>query len=348
MLCFSMRLQSDYPKLSTALSDYNLSMINAAKSERVEVVKQAREYKQNAPKFFGAFYSNNDLLMRRADSNVVSFINSFENYSGGAHGMYGWYGVNFDSETGRQLTISDVCTDAEKLIVAITKRLYADYDDRHFDNLNDTLVKLIAQDEINFVIEPRGVTFIFNPYEVAPYAAGLITATLFFDEHPQLFKDKYRQSLNAYAQSVPIFLPTTIDRNGSRATLSISNEYDRCVVRLNNQMIALALTDVHEATYVHTADGKNFLYIDGVAKVDGFSGVDGECISLLKLDGELELYDRMPYTFRHLIDRESATDETEWWLMTNPNSMQFDSSRPIGDLHSHFGAVSDDGTFSFG
>ena len=348
MLCFPTQLETQYPKLVRAFSDYNEGLIKAAKAERTEIVAQARQRHSEAPQYFSAFFSDNDLLIRRADSYVVSLINEFRNYSGGAHGMYGWYGVNFDSETGKRLTVSDICTDANKLYTAIIKRLYADHDNRAFDNLDGTLMKLIVEDTINFVIEPRGVTFIFNPYEIAPYAAGLITATILFDEQPGLFKTKYTQSVNAYAQSVPLYQSTIIDRNGSRATLTVIDERDKCVVHINNQMITIAITNISVPTYVHTADGKNFLYIDGIARADGFSGVEGECISVLKLDGELELYDRMPYTFRHLTDNERTSDETMWWLMTNPNSMQFDSSRPVGDMFSHSGAVSNDGTFSFG
>ena len=348
MLCFSNRVEAQYPKLVRAFNEYNAELSNAAKSERNEIIEQARLRYREYPQYFSAFYSDNDLLIRRADSYIVSLINEFRNYSGGAHGMYGWYGVNFDSETGRRLTISDVCTDANKLYTAIIKRLYADHDSRAFDNVEENVMKLIVEDSINFVLEPNGITFIFNPYEIAPYAAGLITATILFSEQPGLFKAPYTQSVKAYAQSVPLYQSVVIDRNGNRAMLTIVDEPDKCVVHLNNQIITVAITDVNAATLVHTADGKNFLYIDGIAKTDGFSNVEGECISVLKLDGELELYDRMPYTFRHLTDKESASDPSEWWIMTNPNSMQFDSSRPVGDLFSHSGAVSDDGTFSFG
>lgn len=348
MLCFSTTLESKYPKLTRALSNYNEEMIRTAKTERTGMIEQAREMRRERPQFFGAFYSNNDLLIRRADSNVVSLIQDFKNYSGGAHGMYGWIGVNFNSETGASLKISDVCTDANRLQKVIIKQLYADYDSRAFDNVEDTVTKLIAQDEINFVIEPRGVTFIFNPYEIAPYASGMLTATIFFDEQPKLFKENITRTANAFAQSVPIFHPTTIERNGNRAQLSIFNEGEKCIVLLNRQRIEFHFKDIKAATYVHTANGKNFLYIDGTATADGFSAVEGECISILKLDGELELYDRMPYTFRHLTDRENASDEETFWLMTDPNAMRFDSSMPVGNLFSHIGAVNDDGTFSFG
>ena len=347
-LCFSKTFEMNYPKLARTLNDYNLSVSNASVSEQDSFIEQAREHHRNTPEYFSAYYFNSDIFMRRADSNVVSFLRSFESYAGGVHGMYGFYGVNFDSVTGNRLKISDVCTDANKLYDAIVKRLYADYDKRQFDELDERLMKLIVEDELNFVIEPRGVTFIFNPYEIAAYASGLLTATIFFDEQPNLFKPKYRQTLNGYAQSVPLFHDITIDLNGRRAKLSVVREFDKCTVHLDDQVREFMFDGVKEAAFVHTADGKNYLYVDGIAESDGFSNVAGECLSVLKLDGELELYDRIPYTLRHWVDYESEVHEHVWWLMTDPNSIQFDSTHPVGDMYSHFGAINDDGTFSFG
>ncbi|MBQ9480123.1 MAG: DUF4163 domain-containing protein, partial [Selenomonadaceae bacterium] len=105
MLCFPTSLETKYPKLVKTLSDYNLSLINGSKSEQDSLVDQAREHQRQSPEYFSAYYSNSDIFMRRADSNVVSFMRAFDTYTGGAHGMYGFFGVNLDSATGKRLTI---------------------------------------------------------------------------------------------------------------------------------------------------------------------------------------------------------------------------------------------------
>ena len=352
MLCFSTRLESNYPKLMRALSDYNTALIQTAKTSRERIADIARERHAAMPeKTFEPFYSASDILIRRADSVAVSVINSFEDYAGGAHGSHGWIGASFDSQTGKRLTISDICTNAERLSQTLIDRLLSEYNDRIFDDPETKIQKLVVEDKINFVLEPRGVMFIFNPYEIAPYAAGMPIVTILFDEQPGLFKEKYRQSPAVFAQSIPMYYSNVIELDGRRIQLNVDPdgiEGDRVAVTLDGRVLVAALKGVQAMSYACTANGGHFLYVDATAEADGFSAVEGKCITIFKLDGEPEVFDRIPYTFQHLIDRESASEDQIWWLMTDPNSIQFDSSQPVGDMYSHIGAINDDGTFSFG
>ena len=352
MLCFSTRLESDYPKLARALSDYNTELIQTAKTSRERIADIARERRAAMPsEKLDPFYYGGNIFIRRADSVAVSMINSYEDYAGGAHGMHGWIGASFDSQTGKRLTISDICTNAEQLHSVLIDRLHREHENGLFNDAESTVLKLIAEDKINFVLEPRGVMFIFNPYEIAPYAAGMINLTILFDEQPQLFKAKYRQSSAAFAQSIPMYYPTIVEMNGRRAEISIAPdgmEGDVVAVTIDDRALVASLKGVQAMSYACTANGGHFLYVEATAEADGFSAVEGKCITIFKLNGEPEVFDRIPYTFQHLIDRESASDDQIWWLMTDPNSIQFDSAMPVGDRYSHFGAINSDGTFSFG
>ena len=207
---------------------------------------------------------------------------------------------------------------------------------------------MVAEDTLNFVLEPQGVTFIFNPYAIAPYASGMMLTTILFSEQPSMFKAKYRQAPAAFGQTLGFYHPTVLEMNGRRVLLDIYGEQGTFTVKLNGQEVTAAIRNAHMPTYVRTADGKNYLYVDGLTDADGFSAVEGGCLTVFKLDGELEMYDRLPYTLLHMTDRESADDDLEWWIMTNPNDIRFDSSMPMSDMISHFGAVNSDGTFSFG
>ena len=342
-------LKAQYPKLARALAEYNTALTRQAMTMRERSTAQAREQRSNMREYFHAYYSNNDLIVRRADSVVFSVLDDSADYLGGAHGMYGWVGVNFDVETGKRLTISDVCTNADGLVTTILEQLRAEYDERGFyENLDEKIMELVAEDTINFVIEPRGVTFIFNPYAIAPYASGMMVTTILFSEQPSLFKAKYRQAPKAFAQTLDFYHPIALELNGRRATIYVNDNQETCTVMLDGREVTAAISNPKMPTYVHTADGHNYLYVDGFARQDGFSAVDGECLTVFKLDGELEVYDRLPYTFKQLRDLEGASDETGWWIMTDPNGIQFDEPRAMSDMHSHIGAVNSDGTFSFG
>ena len=344
MLCFSTRLESDYPKLARALSDYNTELIRTAKLRREQLADWARERRAAMPsQTLDPFYYGGNILIRRADSVAFSVINSFEDYAGGAHGSHGWIGTSFDSQTGKRLMISDICTNAEQLSQTLIDRLLSEYDDRIFDDPETKILKLVVEDKINFVLEPRGVMFIFNPYEIAPYAAGMPIVTILFDEQPGLFKEKYRQSAAAFGQSIPLYYPTTLEINGKRMQMTVDPsgvEGNFVAVTLDDNAWVTQLKNVQAMSYVQTSNGGHFLYIDARADADGFSAVEGECITIFKIDGEPEFVDRMPYTFRH--------DSENWWLITDPNSIRFDSAIPVGDIYSHIGAIDYKGTFSFG
>lgn len=114
-------------------------------------------------------------------------------YTGGAHGNgYTRYTL-FSAATGRVLALEDMFTDIKKL-TAITETYFRqqNMDDPNMDlteygfefgddgfHLND-----------NFMLGPGGLTFVYNPYEVAPYAAGSLEVTVPFEKISGLLKIK--------------------------------------------------------------------------------------------------------------------------------------------------------------
>ena len=114
-----------YPKLSNAIDKYGKQLHDDAMSRQRKYHEEALTLKQEMPpEAFHSFYDKSDLIVRRADSVVLSLLDISEDYLGGVHGMYGYFGVNFDSETGKRLQISDVCTNAEVLVKAIPLLMY--------------------------------------------------------------------------------------------------------------------------------------------------------------------------------------------------------------------------------
>ena len=47
----------------------------------------------------------------RADSQVISLRSYNNDYAGGVHGDYAYYGTTFDTVTGEELKIQDIVTD---------------------------------------------------------------------------------------------------------------------------------------------------------------------------------------------------------------------------------------------
>lgn len=98
-------------------------------------------------------------------------------YTGGAHGNYGTSYYNFDATTGQMLTLKDILiadyqASLKDKVEAIFKKIYLEegmtkYSEAGFYFENDIFTMTD-----NFAITKEGVKFLYNPYEIAPYAMG--------------------------------------------------------------------------------------------------------------------------------------------------------------------------------
>lgn len=67
-------------------------------------------------------------------------------------------------------------------------------------------------------INYQGITFYFSPYEIASYATGIIRATIWFDENPELFYAEYlERPESGFAMSVPLGYEIDVDLDPSDA-----------------------------------------------------------------------------------------------------------------------------------
>lgn len=139
-------------------------------------------------------YSNYDkMLVQRADSQIVSILKSNACFTGGAHGMYGSWGVNFDSESGKELLLSDVVTDMSCIPKLTAETIIEKYQEEGYEDFSG-LEKILEQQEVEsytWTMDDEKITIYFQPYEIASYAMGLLTAELSFAEHPEVFNEKY-------------------------------------------------------------------------------------------------------------------------------------------------------------
>ena len=135
------------------------------------------------------YYVESDIGIRRADTEALSFLAEISSFYGGAHPNTGFVSVNLDPETGREISLTDVISDPEKLPEALKKALlkaYTELEDAAFEDIAETLKTYKAADYV-WTLEKDGVRFWFAPYALAPYAAGAQNAELYFEDDPGLF-----------------------------------------------------------------------------------------------------------------------------------------------------------------
>ena len=135
-----------------------------------------------------------ELQTARADERVVSLIETTSEYFGGAHGEYGSSGVNFDAQSGKILQLSDILTEEEgfhkKAEEYIIQKLSEMYEEGLFPGYEDTVRGMWDHDQ-NWYLDAAGITFIFTPYEIGPYAMGEVFVTLPYMEVMEYLADSY-------------------------------------------------------------------------------------------------------------------------------------------------------------
>ena len=115
-------------------------------------------------------YSHNDYISLRTyhmDDSVYGYYCHTKWYDLGAHGTEGYYYRYFNTRTGEPISIGDLANDVSAL------SSYLDSHIRQSDKAWGILVDTIHPND-NFIISDSGLTFVYNQYDIACFAADTI------------------------------------------------------------------------------------------------------------------------------------------------------------------------------
>ena len=221
---------SDYPELEKVLSEHSAAEEANAEGQADSLGEEDLAFREEM-EIDQPFYSNNTFYMKRGDQNIFSYMESSDSFTGGAHGMYGLTGDNYYTADGSMVELSDVIKDTDKLKKVLAEKLTAEYGADTFFDDPETALQPYGEGEgdarFNWVIENEGITFIFNPYEIAPYAAGQQIVTIRFDEEPDIFTGKITAVTGAYVQALGFYQNVSVfDKDGNKHILNVNNDFD--------------------------------------------------------------------------------------------------------------------------
>ncbi|MBQ3378635.1 MAG: DUF3298 domain-containing protein [Clostridia bacterium] len=268
-----------YPKLAASLSKNNELMKENMASEYESNIAMALELIELLGDDFYRNETKNEFYVRRADSRALSLLCFAYSYTGGAHGMYAYYGVNYDPESGEELNLTDVIADTSLLPDAVREKMSEQCGDAEFfDDLEigDYVAEHI--DTLSWTLDYDAVTLYFSPYEIAPYAYGEITVKLPFCEYPDLVKSEYTNTPDAYAVQLVEYQTFYFDTDGDGALNTITvtgdtNEYGSYtdfMLTLDDQSVTEDIESYSwDPVLMHTGEGKNYIYMFGNT-LDGF------------------------------------------------------------------------------
>ena len=168
----------------------------------------------------------------RADNVLFSFIETNENYYGGAHGMYSVAGYAYDVETGKDLSFTDIVVDETKIRDLIAEKLDEEYGDIFFDDIY-TLIDQYDFNSLCWSISYFDVTLYFNPYDLGPYASGSQQVVFPFSEYADLFDEKYLSVPEQFVTQLSEYEQFCLDVNGDgkNEDIGLSSKYleDDCL-----------------------------------------------------------------------------------------------------------------------
>jgi len=122
---------------------------------------------------FSEYYQKVKTSVTDTIGSLITIKTENENYMGGAHGSYTVFYRNINILTGTLVKEKDLYNQAglDKLPEFITEGLREKYGEK----INEVLFETTdVQPNGNFYFNDKGVVYVYNEYEIAPYSEGLI------------------------------------------------------------------------------------------------------------------------------------------------------------------------------
>ena len=290
-----------YPELYKALNDDSLAALENADSNAQGMIEQAEQdaetSKADERPFYGPYTDISRVRVTRADAKVLSYCKDYTSFMGGAHGMYGTSGCNYDVATGKKLDITDIADVTEsQLIPVIKEKLLQLNEPAAYDDLDEKLAayKLGVETQyneetdeyvfgFNWYLDFDGIHFYFGPYEIAAYATGASDVLIGYDEFPGKFKEEYLPDKNKgyiVGSEIPMYGKSWDDDSDKSLHFVFdtddqesedSNEWDVTSLTLKCGDKSATASDLYfwysyDMDYVDqykvvTADGREYIYV---------------------------------------------------------------------------------------
>ncbi|MGI6425255.1 MAG: DUF3298 and DUF4163 domain-containing protein [Tepidanaerobacteraceae bacterium] len=124
-------------------------------------------------------------------NNLLSVLNMEYENTGGAHPNSYWSSETFDVKTGKTLALSDIFglsqeESLEKVYEIVISQIEAskEKDNYYFEDYEENVKNYYSEND--FILSPEGIIFYFQHYAIAPYAAGIPTFELPYEDAEDL------------------------------------------------------------------------------------------------------------------------------------------------------------------
>lgn len=174
--------------------DYTNDYVQTYKNDLESLYKEDEEMHKENGENIGSWYNYEKTLNSNIEfynKDLLVYKIYYQEYTGGAHGIYATNYYNFDLKTKMILKLEDIFVPnyKEALMDALWNQLMEDKKASSKEELRDMGYE--STDEItptsNFKLDEQGITFLYNVYEIAPYSMGSIAVTIPYSKITHLF-----------------------------------------------------------------------------------------------------------------------------------------------------------------
>lgn len=218
-----------YPEMAQVLGQIATMQENAMLDEFDNLVSFAREELAANRDGFTTYVSTLDVQVRRADSLVISLLSDSYSHYGQIENYRAFHGSNYDPQSGKELALNDVVKEVNNdLALAVQEELtgYMWTGDFYSESAVEDYFANTPYDGFSWTVDYTGVTFYFAPGDLSD--DGMMTATVSFAKHPELFYEKFTTAPAEYTVELPLDISffTQLDADGAFEAISVSGYYD--------------------------------------------------------------------------------------------------------------------------
>lgn len=150
-----------------------------------DLYKQDKANNATPGGWYQAHYDLKTHTEQNADT-IINYIAEQDTYDGGAHGLFIKSVMNFSTKSGKLVTLDNVLLPGYKtrLNEILLEKLLKQTHSKDTDELRSKgyLYSMDMCPSQFYLINSKGITFIYNQYEIAPYAVGITELKLTWDE----------------------------------------------------------------------------------------------------------------------------------------------------------------------
>lgn len=189
--CFGDRYMTLTPE--EAVKSYTERYVNDYRSDLEPMYRQEEEEDNIGNWYY--YYKSIESNVQLCNSLLLTYRIDYNEYTGGAHGIYTTSFLNFDLRSLNVIRLDDLFEEdyQEALTDLLWKQLMADRKvgtRQELEEMGYGITGPLEPTE-NFYLSPKGINFYYNVYDIAPYSMGTTEITLSYEEIAPLMSSEF-------------------------------------------------------------------------------------------------------------------------------------------------------------